>query len=113
MNDAINCPDCKSQDLEKIQKEHIVTTNTGCINTSLIKKSTIICSFLGVLVGSILGLAGTLSFVEGFFGGLVNGLFWGVVFGLIAGFFVKNHKSETITNCHYVCRSCGKEFRAN
>ena len=130
MSDDITCPEpeCKSQDVQKIEKERIVTTNAGCVDTSIVKKVTIVCSVLGVVVGFIGGIwvgisdSGT-GFFGGLFGGIFLGLFYGIVFGLMIGlavgvartFLAKREEStlSKITDCYYVCRSCGKEFRAN
>jgi DNA-directed RNA polymerase subunit RPC12/RpoP len=128
MSDDIICPECKSRDVQKIENERIVTTNAGCINTSIVKKVTIVCSILGVVLGFIVGIwmgisdSGT-GFFGGIFLGLFGGIFYGIVFGLMIGlavgvahtFLAKREEStqSKITDWYYVCRSCGKEFRAN
>ena len=98
MNNNVFCPDCNSQDVQEIIKtEHSVTNNRNWKGFWLvIVGGGILCAVLGGILES-----------PGF-----AAVFWFIVFPLSI-FILRKHnaKIEDKSSCHYVCRSCGREFK--
>jgi len=100
------CPDCNSQDVQKVEEKQIFTTSTNRVG--LVIYCVIGCGIFGFLMGILTGDPG-----NAFVGAFVCGLFFGVPLGFVWNLFVKSEDSVQTSHVYYVCRSCGREYRSN
>jgi ribosomal protein L44E len=100
MSSNVFCPDCNSHDIQEIVKEKLTIKPRGSMT-----------SFLHIFLYVILALLAV-----GFIGNdmPVPGVI--IILGLVSFYFFNKKreiKTETAMNCHYVCRSCGREFQSD
>ena len=105
MNGNVTCPDCKSTDLQKIERNEDVLTVGSRRN--LIIRCMIGCGLLFLTIGFL-----TNTFGMALFGGLIIGPFFvGIPLGLLLCIFYKKFKAKTMVYVYYACRVCGREFQ--
>ena len=105
MNSGMLCPECNSQDIQKIEKEQTVTTsrNKGVI----VVRWMIGCGLAVFILGLLAGEPG-----NAIIAAPMAGLLFGTPLGLLHALCVKKVVSKTMIHFYYACRTCGMEFQS-
>jgi len=105
LNSNINCPDCSSQDVQKIVEQETKMKTGGNLLRNLAFGGSVLLIFSSLsLLGSLDEIAGLLAFII-----LLSGGIFLLRFGLKEK--KKNKEEQIVENVYWVCRDCGREFR--